>query len=75
MCMICRQTPCPPRCPNFDPAPWTVYTCEECREGILDGEEYIETTTGYIHKDCAEGMTLTELCKALGVEIRTAEKE
>lgn len=75
MCSICRQNPCHPRCPNYDPAVDTVYTCEECGEGILDGEEYIETMTGYLHTDCASGMTLSELTKALGVDIQIAHKE
>lgn len=75
MCMICRQTLCHPRCPNFDPTPYEVYKCEECDEAIMDGEEYIETITGYVHTECAEGMTLPELCKALGVDVHTAHKE
>lgn len=75
MCMICRQTPCHPQCPNFDPTPYEVYTCEECGEAIMDGEEYIETMAGYVHRECAEDMTLPELCKALGVDIQTAQKE
>ena len=40
-----------------------------------EGEEYIETLSGPVHADCAEGMTLSELMEAFGETIRTAEKE
>ena len=72
MCEICRQMPCHPRCPNYDPSPWTVYKCAWCGEGILDGEEYIETNKGQIHYDCVSEMTTRELLKELDVEVETA---
>ena len=75
ICSVCRQTPCHPRCPNYDPKQDAVYVCSDCGEYILEGEEYIETLAGPIHADCAEGMILSELLTLLGERILTAEKE
>ena len=75
MCSICRRTPCHPRCPNYDPRQDAVFTCAECDEYILDGENYIDTLVGPIHLDCAEGMALHDVLAVLDVEIHTAEKE
>ena len=73
MCSLCRQNPCHPRCPNYDPEQDAVYTCAECGEPILSGEEYIDTLSGQIHRECAEEMSLSELLRALGETIQTAE--
>ena len=54
MCEICRSYPCHPRCPNYIP-PKASHYCSICKEGIYDGEEYIENDYGkYAHWDCIE---------------------
>lgn len=45
MCEICRQYPCHPRCPNAD-EPEPIYICDNCEEGIYDGE-YVYEIGGY----------------------------
>lgn len=40
MCAECGYTPCHCRCPNYVAKP-ALY-CDECRDGILPGEEYFE---------------------------------
>lgn len=75
MCETCRQYPCHPRCPNYIP-PKATYYCSICREGILDGEDYIENNDGkYVHYDCLTSMSYNAMIKWLGGEIRTMEDD
>lgn len=37
MCDECRQIPCHPRCPNFEPT--IVHFCPSCLEGLEAGDE------------------------------------
>ena len=75
MCSICLQSPCHPRCPNFDPSPWAVYTCVDCDEPIMDGDEFVETTKGKMHLDCLTDYPYHKMFELVGVDVETAEKE
>lgn len=69
MCDICRQSPCDSRCPNYIP-PNARYYCSACKDGIYEGEEYIENDKGdYRHIDCFSGMN--ELSEWLGYSVET----
>lgn len=73
MCLICRNNPCHPRCPNYI-FPKTTYYCSFCDNGIYEGEEYIENQDGeYRHYECFHGMR--DLLEWLGYEIKTMENE
>ena len=73
MCEICRNYPCHPRCPNYEP-PKASHNCSICHEGIYDGEEYIVNDDGeYAHWDCVDYGR--DLAKFLGYEIKTMEEE
>ena len=74
MCEICRQSPCASRCPNA-PEPKAVYTCKDCKEGIMPGDEYVEIDRDYYHKECLEEKSMEELMKLVGYEVETAEEE
>ena len=41
MCVVCRQTPCHPRCPEA-PEPNEIYTCICCGDGIYAGDGYYD---------------------------------
>ena len=73
MCEICRSYPCHPRCPNHIP-PKTSHYCSICKEGIYDGEEYIENSCGeYAHWNCVDyGRDLVDF---LGYEIKEMDNE
>lgn len=51
MCEICRQSICPAGCPNASEPP-KVYNCEQCGEGIYEGEEFVKIEGSYYHRDC-----------------------
>jgi len=72
MCAICHQSPCHPRCPNFDPSPWICGTCVDCGEPIMDGDEYIVTDKGTMHWDCFTDLGYREMVERLGGEVKTA---
>lgn len=72
MCEICMQSPCPAGCPNAD-EPQKVYTCEECKDGILEGEEYVLLEDGFFHFECLYNMSVKEIVKACGYKVETAE--
>lgn len=72
MCEICRRTPCIPACPDYMP-PKAKHYCSSCREGIYEGEEYIENDFGeYRHKECFEGMR--DLLEWLGYRIEIMKR-
>jgi len=71
MCDECRQTTCPPQCPNAA-EPRSEYTCAECGEGIYSGEDYIHYGRKHYHADCVESMTAAELAEAFELTIKRA---
>lgn len=74
MCSMCLSTPCNPRCPNA-PEPVPVLECVMCHEGIIDGEEYLETEKGPMCRDCIEELSVTDFMELVGAEFSTARKE
>ena len=73
MCEICRNYTCNAWCLNYIP-PKASHYCSICKEGIYDGEEYIENDYGkYAHWDCVNYGR--DLIKFLGYEINTMEDE
>ena len=49
-----------------------LHYCSSCKEGIYDGEEYIENQNGeYRHYECFHGMK--DLLEWLGYRIRTMQ--
>lgn len=72
MCAICHQSPCDCRCPNA-PEPAALYTCAECGEGILQGDEYVEENGKKYHIDCLDGMNIKGVLKVFGIDVKTAE--
>ena len=56
MCDICHQSPCHPRCPNYE-TPKSSYYCSICGDPILNEEEYIMNDDGdFRHYECFRGM-------------------
>ncbi len=51
MCSECRQSPCHPSCPNA-PEPEPVFICDNCDEGIYDGEQVYEIGGHKYCEDC-----------------------
>lgn len=74
MCSLCLRSPCDARCPNA-PAPPAVYTCKDCGEDIVPGDEFAEIDGEYYHIECLEDMTTRELLKLFDVYTETAEME
>lgn len=59
------------RCP-YAPIPKFNHHCSLCKEGIFNGEEYIENNNGdYAHWECFEGTR--DLAKFLGCEVKEME--
>lgn len=72
MCMVCRKTPCHPRCPNT-PEPKPIMRCADCGEGIYDGDEYYDVGDGCgICKECIEDKTTLELMDLFGEKFSVA---
>ena len=70
MCEICRQTPCHPRCPNYEPPKASRY-CSICDEGIYNGEKYVVNIDDeYAHYDCLTNLSNRAMIKWLGGEIK-----
>lgn len=62
---------CPYDCPNYIPPKASIY-CSECKNGIYDGEEYIENDNGeYRHFECMN--CSREDLEWLGHEIKVME--
>ena len=72
MCSICLKNPCDSRCPNA-PEPKPIEICSECREGIYEGDEYFDSFSGPICKECMGNKSLTELLEVLGEKMKVAE--
>ena len=59
------------RCPNYEP-PKTKHHCAICKEGIQNGERYIENDNGeLIHWYCVYDMK--ELLEFLGYHVKEME--
>ena len=56
MCSICLKKPCDSRCPNAIRI--SIEICSECREGIYEGDEYFDSFSGPICKECMENKSL-----------------
>lgn len=67
MCQYCLHTPCLPGCPNYE-EPKAVYHCSICKQGIFEGEEYIENGGDYVHFECIPD--LKWLLEWLGFDIK-----
>ena len=66
MCLVCRQHPCHPMCPNA-PEPKPVMFCSECGEGIYSGDDYYDIGDGLgICKECIEAKSTLELMELFG---------
>ena len=52
-----------------------AYTCKDCGEGIVSGDEFAEIDGDYYHVECLENMTTRELLALLDVYTETAEME
>lgn len=72
MCMICRQAPCHPSCPNA-PDPPAVYTCKFCEEPIVKGDEYVEVDGDFYHEDCFNDCAVKILVERFGAVKGVAE--
>lgn len=64
MYSICLKNPCDSRCPNA-PESKPIEICSECGEGIYEGDEYFDSFSGPICKECMEDKSLTELWRFL----------
>lgn len=59
-------------CPYYEP-PKPRFFCAICKDGILNGEEYVQNQNGnYAHWDCA--WVGRELVKFLGIEVKVMEE-
>lgn len=65
MCKHCLKPICPSGCPNAEEAP-IVEECEYCKEGIHEGDRYLEIEDIYLHEDCLSDMSSTELAELIG---------
>lgn len=74
MCVICGSLRCRTGCPNA-PAPVAIYSCEECGEGILPGDEYAVIDGVHYHLDCLEEMDIHTLLGLFGTYTETARED
>ena len=75
MCEICRQIPCHPRCPNYEPSKASHY-CSICDEGIYSGEDYVVNIDGeYAHYDCLTNLSNRAMVQWLGGEIKEMDDD
>ncbi len=65
ICDICLTNPCYPGCPNAAEEA-AVETCCRCHDGILEGEEYLDSDEGPICENCLSDMTLKEYLDFVG---------
>lgn len=71
MCMVCKQSPCHPRCPNA-PELRAKHECCECGKGIYEGDKYFDGPEGYICEDCIDDKTVREVLELLDQKLKTA---
>ena len=71
MCEECRQTYCPPGCPNA-PEPPVVLHCSCCGEPIREGELYVEDAR--LCTTCLDNMPRWQILDLLGYRLVTAER-
>lgn len=53
MCSECHCNPCHPSCPNA-PKSEPVYICDECADGIYDGEPYYSIEDNFYCESCID---------------------
>ena len=53
MCELCRHNPCSAGCPNA-PDDEAIYICDECEEGIYDGDAYYEIGGKIYCQNCVD---------------------
>ena len=53
MCSECYCNPCHPSCPNA-PKTKPVYICDECGDGIYDGEPYYSIEDNFYCESCID---------------------
>lgn len=74
MCEYCRNLyghDC--ACPNYEPPKASAY-CNVCKDGIYDGEEYVENDCGECaHVECVYYMK--DLLEFLNYEIKTMRND
>ncbi len=73
MCEICRSTPCRSQCPNA-PEPTPVFQCCKCKEGIFEGESYLDSSSGQLCETCLDDMTVYEFLEFTGEQLSRAER-
>ena len=64
--------------PRLDPPEDTrspVFICESCKEGIYDGDEYVDIDGMYHHLYCIEDLSTRELLSLLGFSVHTASSD
>ena len=61
MCELCRHNPCSAGCPNA-PEPEPVYICDECEDGIYDGDTYYELGGKIYCQGCIDYARQTAEC-------------
>lgn len=58
MCELCRHNPCVSNCPNA-PEEEPVYICDECEEGIYDGDAVYEIGGHKYCESCIDSARFT----------------
>lgn len=74
MCEVCRMSPCHPRCPNA-PEPKPVYTCKNCKEGILPGDTFVIIDGDYFCAYCLDDMLPFEILQLCGFDVEVARED
>lgn len=74
ICPYCFNNPHITGCPNA-PEAKSVYVCKHCKEGILEGEEFVRIDDNFYHLECLEDLGIKETLELAGVEVETAEEE
>ncbi len=70
MCMVCRQYPCNPGCPNA-PEPRPLLRCRQCGAGLYGGDKHFEG----ICEECLSMYSVTEWLEMFGEDLEEVEDE
>lgn len=73
MCMVCRMSPCHPRCPNA-PDPPAAFRCHDCGEPIYPGDEYARVDGVEYCEGCIDNSPFCVLIPLLGGEWKTVQE-
>ena len=74
MCMLCRQSPCASRCPNWE-AEKEIMRCAGCNSGIYEGEEYIVLHGRNFHVECVGELDVVDVLRSFGIMGRLAKDD